>query len=139
VGSSRNAPIDFRGVRRSHETHRSSTHPDVMLYFKGPAMEPKLCFIEMHGLPKVDWAFVFTAAAYTLVRTKADRGHDVTALAGCELPQELPTPMPEIHCRYDLTSSCAGTAGVFRHSLDRTGGGETRCRKRGWNLAVGLQ
>jgi hypothetical protein len=45
----RNAPADFRGVKRSNQTHRSTTDPDARLYRKGPGMEAKLCVIG-HGL-----------------------------------------------------------------------------------------
>jgi transposase len=48
-GGGRNAPADFKGERRSNETHRSTTDPDARLYRKGPGMEAKLCFIG-HGL-----------------------------------------------------------------------------------------
>jgi transposase len=47
--SGRNASADFKGQKRSNETHRSTTDPDAMLYRKGPGMEAKLCFIG-HGL-----------------------------------------------------------------------------------------
>jgi transposase len=45
AGGGRNAPADFRGERRSNDTHASTTDPDAMLYRKGPGMEAKLCFI----------------------------------------------------------------------------------------------
>ena len=48
-GGGRNAPADFRGEKRSNETHRSTTDPDARLYRKGSGMEAKLCFIG-HGL-----------------------------------------------------------------------------------------
>jgi hypothetical protein len=48
-GGGRNAPVDFKGQKRSNATHRSTTDPDAMLYRKGPGMEAKLCFIG-HGL-----------------------------------------------------------------------------------------
>jgi transposase len=48
-GGGRNAPSDFRGEKRSNETHESTTDPDAMLYRKGPGMEARLCFIG-HGL-----------------------------------------------------------------------------------------
>ncbi len=48
-GGGRNASADFRGEKRSNETHASTTDPDAMLYRKGPGMEAKLCFIG-HGL-----------------------------------------------------------------------------------------
>jgi IS5 family transposase len=45
----RNAPSEFRGQKRSNDTHRSTTDPDARLYRKGPGMEARLCFIG-HGL-----------------------------------------------------------------------------------------
>ena len=45
----RNPPANFRGEKRSNETHRSTTDPDARLYRMGPGMEAKLCFIG-HGL-----------------------------------------------------------------------------------------
>ena len=45
----RNAPADFRGEKRSNQTHRSTTDPDARLYRRGPGMEARLCFIG-HGL-----------------------------------------------------------------------------------------
>ena len=48
-GGGRNALADFRGEKRSNETHRSTTDPDARLYRKGPGMEARLCFIG-HGL-----------------------------------------------------------------------------------------
>ena len=41
----KNGPRDFRGERRSNETHTSATDPDALLYRKGPGMEAKLCFL----------------------------------------------------------------------------------------------
>jgi transposase len=48
-GGGRNTSADFRGQKRSNETHESTTDPDAKLYRKGPGMEAKLCFIG-HGL-----------------------------------------------------------------------------------------
>jgi transposase len=44
-----NASADFRGEKRSNDTHASTTDPDALLYRKGPGMEARLCFIG-HGL-----------------------------------------------------------------------------------------
>jgi transposase len=41
----RNAEVDFKGQKRSNETHRSTTDPEARLYRKGPGMEARLCFI----------------------------------------------------------------------------------------------
>lgn len=43
--SGHNAPADFKGEKRSNETHRSKSDPDAKLYRKGPGLEAKLCFI----------------------------------------------------------------------------------------------
>jgi transposase len=48
-GGGRNAAVDFKGEKRTNETHRGTTDPDARLYRKGPGMEAKLCFIG-HGL-----------------------------------------------------------------------------------------
>jgi transposase len=41
----RNADVDFKGQKRSNETHQSTTDPEARLYRKGPGMEARLCFI----------------------------------------------------------------------------------------------
>jgi transposase len=52
----RNPEINFRGERRSNETHASTTDPEARLYRKGDGMEAKLCFMghalmeNRHGL-----------------------------------------------------------------------------------------
>ena len=43
-GSGRNRQVDFRGERRSNETHRSTTDPEARLAKKGKGKEAKLCF-----------------------------------------------------------------------------------------------
>ena len=37
--------VDFRGEKRSNQTHASTTDPDARLYRKGSGMEAKLSFI----------------------------------------------------------------------------------------------
>ena len=37
--------VNFRGEKRSNQTHASISDPDAMLYRKGSGMEAKLCFI----------------------------------------------------------------------------------------------
>lgn len=41
----RNAEVDFKGERRSNQTHQSATDPDARLYRKGRGMEAKLGFL----------------------------------------------------------------------------------------------
>ena len=41
----RNAEVDFRGEKRSNETHASTTDPDALLYRKSPGTGAKLCYM----------------------------------------------------------------------------------------------
>jgi hypothetical protein len=41
----RNAEVDFKGQKRSNDTHQSTTDPEARLYRKDPGMEARLCFI----------------------------------------------------------------------------------------------
>jgi len=41
----RNAEVDFKGQKRSNETHQSTTDPEARLYRKGAGMEARLCFM----------------------------------------------------------------------------------------------
>ena len=41
----RNAEVDFKGQKRSNETHQSTTDPEARLYRKGSGMEARLCFM----------------------------------------------------------------------------------------------
>jgi transposase len=67
----RNAPADFRGEKRSNETHASTTDPDARLYRKGPGMEAKLCYIG-HGLME-NRSGLIVDARLTLVSGHAER------------------------------------------------------------------
>jgi transposase len=44
-GGGRNAERDFRGQKRSNETHASTTDPDARLYRKGNGQSSRLCFM----------------------------------------------------------------------------------------------
>jgi transposase len=44
-GGGRNGEQDFRGERRSNETHASTTDPDARLYRKGNGRESVLCYL----------------------------------------------------------------------------------------------
>lgn len=39
-----NPEVDFRGEKRSNNTHRSTTDPESVLFRKGPGKEAKMCF-----------------------------------------------------------------------------------------------
>jgi transposase len=45
LGGGRNAERDFRGEKRSNETHASTTDPDARLYRKGDGQPSRLCFM----------------------------------------------------------------------------------------------
>ena len=45
AGGGRNAEVDFKGQKRSNETHQSTTDAEARFYRKGAGMEAKLCFI----------------------------------------------------------------------------------------------
>lgn len=80
-GGGRNAAVDFKGEKRTNETHRSTTDPQAMLYRKGPGMEAKLCFIG-HGLME-NRSGLIVDARLTLVSGHAER------LAALEMVEPL--------------------------------------------------
>jgi hypothetical protein len=88
-GGGRNVSADFRGQKRSNETHRSTTDPDAMLYRKGQGMEAKLCFIghclmENHSCLLVDTRVTRVSghaerlAALEMIEPHANRPRPVT-------------------------------------------------------------
>jgi transposase len=40
-----NPPVDFKGEKRSNQTHQSTTDPDARLYKKAKGQESKLCYL----------------------------------------------------------------------------------------------
>ena len=81
----RNEEVDFRGEKRSNQTHASTTDPDAMLYRKGPGMEAKLCFIG-HALME-NRNGLFVEARLTKVSGHAER---LAALAMIEPHADRP-------------------------------------------------
>jgi transposase len=92
VSGGRNADVDFKGEKRSNDTHVSTTDPDAMLYRKGSGQEARLCFIG-HALMEnrngiyVDARLTRVSghaerlAALDLIEERADRPHPVTLAA----------------------------------------------------------
>jgi transposase len=88
-GGGRNVPADFRGQKRTNQTHQSTTDPDARLYRKGSGMEARLCFIG-HGLMENRSGLIVDArltrvsghaerlAALDMVQHVADRPRAVT-------------------------------------------------------------
>ncbi|HEX2748039.1 MAG TPA: IS5 family transposase [Verrucomicrobiales bacterium] len=89
AGGWRNADVNFRGAKRSNQTHVSTSDPDAMLYRKGPGMEAKLCFIghalmeNRHGL-FVDTRLTRVSghaerlAALEMIEPRADKSEAIT-------------------------------------------------------------
>ena len=85
----RNAEVDFRGQKRSNDTHASRTDPEARLYRKGPGKEAKLCFMG-HALMENRSGLVVDAcltqadghaereAALALIEPRADRPGRIT-------------------------------------------------------------
>lgn len=68
-GPGRNAERDFRGEKRSNETHASTTDPEARLYRKGDGQPAQLCYIghalmeNRHGLVVAGGASLATGTA----------------------------------------------------------------------------
>jgi len=85
----RNAEVDFKGQKRSNETHESTTDPEARLYRKGAGMEARLCFIG-HTLMENRSGLIVDArltsadghaeriAALSMIEPRADRPRAVT-------------------------------------------------------------
>ena len=89
LGSGRNAEVDFKGRKRSNETHASTTDPEAKLYRKGAGMEAKLAFLG-HALMENRSCLIVNAcltpadghaernAALAMIEPLADRPTGVT-------------------------------------------------------------
>lgn len=85
----RNAEVDFKGEKRSNETHASTTDPEARLYRKGPGMEAKLAFLG-HALMENRCGLIVDAcltpanghgervAALAMIEPRADRSTAIT-------------------------------------------------------------
>ena len=85
----RNTEVDFKGQKRSNETHQSTTDPHARLYRKGPGMEARLCFIG-HTLMENRSGLIVDAcltaagghaeriAALSMIEPRADRSRGIS-------------------------------------------------------------
>jgi transposase len=89
AGGGRNVEVDFKGQRRSNETHQSTTDPDARLFRKGSGMEAKLCFMAHTLMENRSGLIVDTRlttadghaeriAALSMIEPRADRGTPVS-------------------------------------------------------------
>ena len=85
----RNAEVDFKGQKRSNETHQSTTDPEARLHRKGSGMEAKLCFIGHTLMENRSGLIVDTRltsanghaeriAALSMIEPRADRPRAIT-------------------------------------------------------------
>jgi len=88
----RNGEQDFRGQKRSNETHASTTDPDANLFRKGPGKEAKLCFMGHASMENRNGLIVGAVAtrasghaerlaALHLIEPHADRPNPILRLA----------------------------------------------------------
>ena len=101
----RNAEVDFKGQKRSNETHRSTTDPQARLYRKGAGMEAKLCFLG-HTLME-NRSGLIVDACLTLADGHAER---IAALAMIE-------PRADRSCAVSLGADKAYDAEDFVNEL----------------------
>ena len=89
AGGGRNAEVDFKGEKRSNETHQSTTDPEARLYRKGHGMEARLCFIGHALMENRNGLIVDTCltgadghaeriAALAMIEPRADRAQGVS-------------------------------------------------------------
>lgn len=151
----RNGEQDFRGQKRSNDTHASTTDPDARLYRKGPGKEAKLCFMG-HALMENRHGLIVDAlatrasghaerlAALHLVEPHADRPHKVT-LGGDKGfdTQDFVAELREINVTAHLAQNTSGRRSAIDGRTTRHPGYATsqRIRKRieeafGWAKTV---
>jgi transposase len=151
----RNVSADFRGEKRSNETHRSTTDPDARLYRKGPGMEAILCFIG-HGLMENRSGLLVDArltrvsghaerlAAVDMVQHRADRPRAVT-LGGdrCYDAADFVEELRTLNVRPHVAQNTSGRRSAIDKRTTRHPGyaASQRIRKRieeafGWMKSV---
>jgi hypothetical protein len=93
-GAGRNAERDFRGQKRSNESHESTTDPEARLYRKGDGKESRLCYMG-HALMENRNGLAVGGGA-TLASGTAERDHALAAIDGCTTR----------HPGYDISQRC---------------------------------
>ena len=84
----RNAEVDFKGEKRTNDTHASTTDPEARLFRKGAGKEAKLCFIGHSLMENRSGLIVDTRV--TLVSGRAER---LAALEMIEPRADRPRPI----------------------------------------------
>jgi len=89
ISGGRNSEVDFKGQKRSNQTHQSTTDPEARLYRKGSGMEAKLAFLGHALMENRSGLIVDTRltsadghgerhAALSMIEPRADRPRAVT-------------------------------------------------------------
>src|ERR1044072_2887221 len=127
----RNPEVNFRGERRSNETHASTTDPEARLYRKGAGKEAKLCFMG-HALMENRSGLLVGAcltradghaervAALALIEPHADRPNTITrgadkAFDAQDFVNELRTMKVTPHVAQNTTRRSAIDRRTTRH------------------------
>ncbi len=151
----RNGEQDFRGQKRSNETHASTTDPDAKLFRKGAGKEAKLCFMG-HALMENRNGLIVGAvatrasghaerlAALHLIEPHADRPGKVTLGADKGFDtRDFVAELREINVTPHLAQNTSGRRSAIDGRTTRHAGYEVsqRIRKRieeafGWAKTV---
>ena len=91
----RNSYVDFRGKRRSNQTHASTTDPDARLYRKGPGHAARLCYLG-HGLME-NRSGLIVDTRFTPMSGRAERqaARHLPAAGRPELPDQSTHPQTD--------------------------------------------
>jgi transposase len=151
----RNGEQDFRGQKRSNETHASTTDPDAKLFRKGAGKEAKLCFMG-HALMENRNGLIVGAvatrasghaerlAALHLIEPHADRPKKVTLGADKGFDaRDFVAELREINVTPHLAQNTSGRRSAIDGRTTRHAGYDVsqRIRKRieeafGWAKTV---
>lgn len=154
----RNAEVDFKGQKRSNETHASITDPEARLYRKGPGMEAKLCFIG-HALMENRSALIVDTcltsadghaeriAALAMIEPRADRPKAISVGADKAYDAEdFVNELRSMNVRAHVAQNTSGRrSSIDRRTTRHAGYGMSqKIRKRieegfGWIKTVGGQ
>ena len=154
----RNAEADFKGEKRSNETHASTSDPDAMLYRKGSGMEAKLCFIG-HALMENRYGILVDTrltrvsghaerlAGLDMIEPRADRPHAIT-LGGDKNfdTKDFVMELREINVTPHVAQNTSRTSAIDGRTTRHAGYAISQCvRKRieegfGWmKIVAGLR
>jgi transposase len=154
----RNAEIDFKGQKRSNDTHQSTTDPEARLYKKGPGMEARLCFLG-HTLMENRSGLIVDAcltsadghaeriAALSMIEPRADRPRAISVGADKAYDAEdFVNELRAMNVRAHVAQNDNGRrSAIDRRTTRHAGYGMSqRIRKRieegfGWAKTVGGQ